>query len=106
MADSVWRSLVDGVLEDNADLKATTRSVLSLLLEVDAELDKRGAVYPQTLAYLVALCQVRDSSLENLEAQPGGERTVEALMAAFAGTGSANWSGLGRAAAGWLSEIA
>ena len=53
MADSVWWSLVDGVLADNPDLQATTRSVLSLLIEVDAELDKRGAPYPQTLAYLV-----------------------------------------------------
>ena len=104
MAESQWRSLVDGVLKDNPDLGATTRSVLSLLIEVDAELDKRGVVYPQTLAYIVALCQIRDDNLRDLEPDTSGEHTVEALMAAFAGTGSADWTGLGRAAAGWLSE--
>ncbi|MFN8213973.1 MAG: hypothetical protein U0R27_10055 [Candidatus Nanopelagicales bacterium] len=104
MADSVWWPLVDGVLADNPDLQATTRSVLSLLIEVDAELDKRGAPYPQTLAYLVALCALHDESLR--EAQPRtGDRSVEALMCAFAGTGTADWSTLGSSAAGWLSEI-
>ncbi len=104
MADADWWPLVDGVLTDNPDLKATTRSVLSLLLEVDAELDKRGAPYPQTLAYLVALCSLHDDTVR--ERPVSGEHSVEALMAAFAGTGSADWSSLGSAAAGWLSEIA
>lgn len=104
MADSAFWALVDGVLVDNPDLTATTRSVLSLLIEVDAELDKRGAPYPQTLAYLVALCQVHD---EHLRERPvhGGPQTVESLLGAFAGTGTADWSALGSAAAGWLSEI-
>ena len=105
MADSAWWLLVDGVLADNPDLKATTRSVLSLLIEVDAELDKRGAPYPQTLAYLVALCALHDDILRERELGDG-ERSVEALMGAFAGTGSADWTALGTAAAGWLAEIA
>ena len=105
MADSVWWSLVDGVLAGNPDLHATTRSVLSLLIEVDAELDKRGAPYPQTLAYLVALCVLHDESLREAEPRTG-DRSVESLMCAFAGTGAADWTSLGTAAAGWLSEIA
>jgi len=104
MADAAWWSLVDGVLADNPDLTATTRSVLSLLIEVDAELDKRGAPYPQTLAYLVALCALHDEHLRDREPQHG-VRSVESLMCAFAGTGAADWTSLGTAAAGWLSEI-
>ncbi len=104
MTKPAWWSLVDGVLADNPGLEATTRTVLGLLLELDAELQKRGTPYPQTLAHLVALCSLRDESLRDREVH-SGPHTVESLMAAFAGTGSADWSSLGAAAAGWLAEI-
>ena len=104
MAEPAFWARVDGVLADNPDLTATTRSVLSLLIEIDAELAKRGAPYPQTLAYLLALCTLHDESVRERPVR-GGPQTVESLLAAYAGGGVADWSALGAAAAGWLSEI-
>ncbi len=109
-AKTSWRSLVDEVAHDDPELAATTRNVLTLLIEVDKEIDKRGAPYPQTLAYIVAVCQqaepqLRDALDEHLP-QDVPNLSVEGLLQAFAGDGSQNWSRLGMACATWLADLA
>jgi len=100
-----WRAMVDEVLRGNPRLPATTRAALSVLIDIDAEVEKRGAPYPQSLAYLTAMCQQADPTLADLETPPPGERTVGHLLQAFADDGQADWSALGRVAAGWLAAL-
>lgn len=97
--------MVDEVLRGNPRLPATTRTALSVLIDIDAEVEKRGAPYPQSLAYLTAMCQQADPSLADLAQPPAGERTVGQLLRAFADDGQADWPALGRVAAGWLSDL-
>jgi hypothetical protein len=109
-AHTHWRALVDEVAHDDPDLAATTRTVLTLLIEVDKEIDKRGAPYPQTLAYIVAVCQQVDPQLRDaLDRQgrhPGTHYSVEGLLQAYAGDGGQDWSRLGAVSAAWLAQLA
>ena len=64
--------MVDEVLRGNPRLPATTRAALSVLIDIDAEVDKRGAPYPQSLAYLMAMCQQADPTLAIWGSRPRG----------------------------------
>jgi len=97
--------MVDDVLRGNPRLPATTRAALSVLIDIDAEVEKRGAPYPQSLAYLAAMCQQADPTLADLTQPPPGEHAVIELLRAFAEGGQPDWSALGRVAAGWLADL-
>ncbi|MCU0297551.1 MAG: hypothetical protein MUF33_03400 [Candidatus Nanopelagicales bacterium] len=109
-ANTPWRSLVNDVAHDDPELAATTRNVLTLLIEVDKEIDKRGSPYPQTLAYIVAVCEQVDPTLRDVLDEQAPETTanfsVEGLLQAYAGDGGQDWARLGAVSAAWLAQLA
>lgn len=102
-----WRSLVVDIASEEPDLEPSLRNVLSTLIEVDAEVRRRGQPYPGTLAYLGALCQqVDDSLLDHIaQATIEGPFTTERLLHAFIGSGVRDWDALGSMAIAWLREL-
>ena len=101
-----WRSLVVEIAGENPDLEPSIRNVLNLLIEVNEEITVRGKPYPETLAYLVALCQQADDTLlPSVDADPpwaSGDYSVDALLRAFTAQDVRNWHELGRTAVGWM----